>query len=83
MTIDLPYGKLLRIREGAGVAITAHGGVVWVTEQGSRRDVLLKPGERFTLGSPGLAVVEALDNASVSFDRVATLEYRELPSKAA
>jgi len=75
MTIDLPYGKLLRIREGAGVAITAHGGVVWVTEQGSRRDVLLKPGERFTLRGPGLAVLEALDNASVSFDRVATLEH--------
>ena len=83
MTIDLPYGKLLRIREAAGVAITAHGGVVWVTEQGSRRDVLLKPGERFTLRGPGLAVLEALDNASVSLEQDAAVEYRELPPKAA
>lgn len=78
MTIDLPYGKLLRIREGAGVEITAHDGVIWVTEQGSRRDVLLKPGERFRLRGPGLAILEALDNASVSFARIATLEHAEI-----
>ena len=78
MLIDLPYGKLLRIREGAGVVITAHDGVIWVTEQGSRRDVLLKPGERFTLRGSGIAVLEALDNASVSFDRIAIREYGEI-----
>jgi Protein of unknown function (DUF2917) len=66
MKIDLRYRNRLCLRDGAGVAITAHTGQVWITEQGNRRDVILRPGESFTLARQGLAIVEALDHASIS-----------------
>ena len=68
-TIELPQGTLLRVREGAGVAITALEGELWITEQDSPRDVLLRAGERFSLVRPGLALVEVLDRASIKFER--------------
>jgi hypothetical protein len=68
-TIELPQGTLLRVREGAGVAITTHEGEVWITEQNSPRDVLLRAGEQFRLGRPGLAIVQVLGDASISFER--------------
>lgn len=68
LTIDLHRGKLVRVREGAGSTVTAHAGTVWLTEQGSLRDVLLRPGESFTLGRPGLALVQAFSEASISID---------------
>jgi len=68
MKIDLKYGNRLRLRDGAGIAITAHTGQVWITEQGSRRDVILRPGQSFTLLQPGLAIIEALDHASISLE---------------
>lgn len=64
-TIDLQRGKLLRVREGAGSTVTAHAGMVWITEQDSPCDVVLQPGESFTLGRPGLALVQAFSEASV------------------
>ena len=65
MTIELPRGKYLRIREGAGSTVTARGGSVWITEQDNPRDVVLRPGQSFTLGRRGLALVEAFSNASI------------------
>lgn len=69
MTIELPRGRFLRVMDGAGSTVTAHAGSVWITEQDSRRDVVLRPGQRFRLGRRGLALVEAFSDASVSFDR--------------
>jgi hypothetical protein len=67
MTIDLPRGKYLRIREGVGSTVTVHGGSVWITEQDNPRDVVLRPGQSFTLGGRGLALIEAFSDAAVSF----------------
>jgi hypothetical protein len=68
LTIDLHRGILVRVREGAGSTVTAHAGTVWLTEQDSLRDVLLRSGESFTLGRPGLALVQAFSDASISID---------------
>ena len=66
MTIDLERGKFLRVREGAGSTVTAHAGSVWITEQDNPRDVVLRPGQSFTLRRRGLTLVEAFSNASIS-----------------
>jgi hypothetical protein len=68
MTIDLPKGKYLRLREGAGSTLTAREGSVWITEQDNPRDVVLRPGQSFTLGRRGLALVEAFSDASILFE---------------
>jgi len=69
MTIDLQRGKFLRVREGAGSTVTAHAGSVWITEQDNPRDVVLRPGQSFKLGRPGLTLVEAFSDAAISFER--------------
>ena len=68
LTIDLQRGKLVRVREGAGSTVTAHAGLVWITEQDSLHDVVLQGGQSFTLGRPGLALVQAFSDASISID---------------
>lgn len=68
-TIDLQRGRLLSLRRGAGKTVTAHAGAVWITEEGRLDDVVLGPGESFTLGRRGLALIEAIGDASISFAR--------------
>ena len=68
MTIDLQRGRFLRVVDGAGSTVAARAGEVWITEQDSLRDVVLRPGQRFTLGRHGLALVEAFSDASLSIE---------------
>ena len=67
MRIDLQQGRFLRIVHGAGSTVTAHTGSVWITEQDSPRDVVLRPGQTLKLRRKGLALVEAFSDASISF----------------
>lgn len=67
MTIDLERGRSLRVRDGAGMTVTARAGSVWITEQGSDRDVMLGAGRSFTLRQAGLALIEACSDASISY----------------
>lgn len=68
MRIDLRRGTLLRVREGAGKTVTALAGSVWITEQDSALDVVLHAGQSCRLACQGLALAEALSDASISFD---------------
>lgn len=67
MKIELQRGKLLRILGGAGSTVTAHAGSVWITEEASLRDVVLRPGQTLKLRRSGLALVEAISDAAISF----------------
>ena len=62
-----PRGKLIELRDVAGSTVFAHEGLVWITEEGGARDVLLQPGESFRLAHRGLAILEAFSDASISF----------------
>ena len=66
MKIDLRRGTLFRVPRGAGKTVTAQAGSVWITEQGSLRDVILRAGESLRLARRGLALVEAFNDASIS-----------------
>ena len=66
--VDLRRGRILRLPDGRGTTVAACAGAVWITEQGSRRDVLLTPGQSFTLARAGLALVQAVRDASVLVD---------------
>jgi hypothetical protein len=67
-TIDLQQGGVVRLREGRGITVTARAGAVWITEQDNPRDVVLTPGQSFTLARPGVALVQAVRDASISLD---------------
>jgi hypothetical protein len=63
--VQLERGQTLRVVDGAGSTICAHAGSVWITEQNRPRDVVLGPGACYELLEDGIAVVEALGEASV------------------
>jgi hypothetical protein len=68
-TINLQRGRFLRLQHGAGSTVVTHSGSVWITEQDNQHDVVLSPGQSFTLSRPGLTLVEAFSDASISLDR--------------
>ena len=65
MKIALQRGQFLRVVNGAGSTVTAHGGSVWITEQDNPRDVVLRAGQNMTLRRSGVALVEAFEDASI------------------
>jgi hypothetical protein len=49
----------------AGQALQCVRGVLWITSDADRRDVLLRAGERFAFGSKARLVIEALEDSVV------------------
>lgn len=66
MKIELTRGRTVPVRGAAGRTVYAHAGHVWITEENGSRDVVLQPGESFRIAHPGLTVVEAFSDASIS-----------------
>jgi hypothetical protein len=64
--LRLARGQTLKIQDAEGSTICAREGTVWITEENSRKDVVLEPGGCFRLGRPGLTIVQAFADASVS-----------------
>ena len=65
-TLRLARGQLLRLRDSIGSTICAREGTLWITEDGSRRDVVLEPGACFRVASRGLTLVQAVGDAQVA-----------------
>jgi hypothetical protein len=66
--LRLERGQTLRVVDGAGSTICAHSGSVWITEQNRPKDVILSPGSCYELSAHGVAIVEALGQASVTLN---------------
>ena len=64
--LRLTRGQTLKIQDAVGSTICAREGTVWITEENSRKDVVLEPGYCFRVGNPGLTIVQAFADASVS-----------------
>ncbi len=64
--LRLARGQTLKMLDAAGSTICAREGTVWITEENSRKDVVLQPGNCYRLGKPGLTIVQAFADASVS-----------------
>ena len=64
--LRLARGQTLKLRDSMGATLCAREGTVWITEENSRKDVVLSPGACFRVGNPGLTIVQAFADASVS-----------------
>ena len=64
--LQMKRGQTLKVLDGAGSTVTAAGGAVWITEQDQPRDIVVEPGGSYRLSARGVAVIEALGEASVS-----------------
>jgi hypothetical protein len=65
--LQLQRGQTLKVVDGEGSTFCASHAAVWITEENRPRDIVLEPGSCYRLSNRGVAVIEALGTASVSF----------------
>ena len=66
--LHLPRGQTVKLRDAVGSTICAREGTLWITEESSRRDIVLEPGACFRVGRPGLTLVQAVADAAVTLN---------------
>jgi Protein of unknown function (DUF2917) len=62
----LDRGMYMRIQHGRRLLIFVRAGLVWLTQQGDRRDTLIEAGHWFRLDRDGLAVICALRGSHIT-----------------
>jgi hypothetical protein len=65
--LQLARGQTLKLRDSVGSTLCALQGKLWITEENSRKDVVLENGACYRIRNPGLTLVQAFDNAAVAF----------------
>jgi len=60
---DLRRGATLRVDDGQPHVIDVFEGLVWVTQDGDPRDVILEAGDSFRFDGRGLTLVQAFEDA--------------------
>ena len=65
--LSLQRGQTLKVVDAEGSTVCASHAPVWITEENRPRDIVLEPGNCYRLSNSGVAVIEALGEASVSF----------------
>lgn len=78
----LARSKLLQLRNGRGKGVAVFGGHVWVTQDSDPEDHVLGTGESFAFDRPGLAIVQALSDASLLVFDVDTRPVPAAPAPA-
>ncbi len=66
--LHLSRGQTVKLRDAVGSTICAREGTLWITEESSRRDIVLEPGACFRVGRPGLTLVQAVADAAVTLN---------------
>ena len=64
--LHIPRGGLLRIKNGRGLSVHVWEGTLWVTQECSRRDIVLEAGQSFRLDRQGCCVIEATTPSAVA-----------------
>lgn len=64
--LRLGRGQTLKLRDSVGSTICAERGTLWITEENSRKDVVLEDGACFRIGQPGLTVVQVFADAQIT-----------------
>jgi hypothetical protein len=67
-TLDLDRLQIVRLRGAKGVRLTCRKGMLWVTQEGIRRDDFLAPGCGVTVETGGTVLVEALSASSATVE---------------
>ena len=57
---------VVALEDAAGLELRVHRGLVWLTQEGDTRDIVMRAGEAFLLDRRGRATVEGLAAAEIS-----------------
>jgi len=63
--LEVRRAQVLSLRDAAGVGLRCTRGSLWLTQEGGGQDIVLDPGECFTVERDGLTLVSALKDGSV------------------
>ena len=63
--------QILLVRDGVGARVVCMSGVIWITQEGDLRDVVLRGGASFVLDRPGTALVTAIEASRVRVEEPA------------
>jgi hypothetical protein len=66
--LPLARDRMFALRDAQGSQVRCLSGLLWVTEDQRVTDLVLKPGESFTIGHQGLVLVMALDASNLRID---------------
>ena len=61
----LVRGEILRVDRALGQSIVVVQGMVWITQEGDRRDIFLSDGESFVFNRRGTALVQAVTDTKL------------------
>jgi hypothetical protein len=75
-SLRLKKHQHLQFRSLAGWIIHAADGILWITQDGDRRDVVLEPGETFRIDHETPVVIGALSDADVALCRARVVSVR-------
>lgn len=64
--LALEMGQVVTLDNAAGKRIAAKSGLLWITEEGSRKDHIVNAGDAHIVRHAGRTVVQALKNAWVA-----------------
>lgn len=67
--VALERGHPLPLPPSRGTEIVCEAGSIWITQDHDIRDIVLGPGQRFTLDVDAPAILQAFDDATVSIRR--------------
>jgi len=66
--LALGRDRMFALRDAQGSRVRCVSGLLWVTEDQRVTDLVLKPGESFTIAHQGLVLVMALDASNLRID---------------
>ncbi len=69
-TLSLPARAIHALRDAQGHQLTCHQGCLWVTLDHDPRDIILEPGQSFTLPDSRRAVIYALEDSRLAVRRL-------------
>ena len=77
MNLAMSKGSMLKIEDGRGVVLEVKRGMLWLTQEGDRRDRYIRAGDWLRLDGDGLDLANALKRTIVSLSTVQGFEARE------
>lgn len=76
--LEVRREQVLSLRDAAGVRLRCTRGSLWLTQEGGGQDIVLEPGECFTVERDGLTLVSALKDGSVLIASAPTRHMRNV-----
>ncbi len=64
--MNFPRNASLRFHDAEGLEIRVSRGIVWITQDGDIRDIVVKAGQSFRLDRGGKAFLEVLQDAEIA-----------------